>query len=68
METIEAKSSMWTLTVSIFSMFVGWIDANTLKESIVVAVIGTIIGYLGGKFLPWLEKLIIRKFFKKDEP
>lgn len=65
MEPVEVKSSAWALFSAMLSSSVGWISVQTLKETIVVAIVSTLIGYLIGKFLSWSEKKIKEKFNKK---
>lgn len=65
MEHIEIKSSATSLCGSVVGMMFGWIDVQMAQETIQVAVISTIIGYLGGKALSILEKYFIERFKRK---
>ncbi len=37
---------------------IGWLDANTLTEAIMLAVIGAVIGFLTNKLMKWAERKI----------
>jgi hypothetical protein len=65
MENIELKSSATSFVGSVLGMMFGWIDVNLAQETIQVAVISTIIGYLGGKLLAIIDKFVSEKFSKK---
>jgi uncharacterized membrane protein YfcA len=67
MEPENVKSSAFSLVMAMWSILVGWINVSTAKETIIVALISTLVGYLGSKFLKRIECLIKQKFFKKDE-
>jgi hypothetical protein len=51
----DAKSSIFTLLAALSSQELGWIKASTIYETIIVAVISTIIGFYGTKLLRYID-------------
>jgi hypothetical protein len=57
-EVEELKSMGLCFLGGILGIRFNWISASTIKETIVVAVISLIIGYLGNKLLVWADSKI----------
>lgn len=65
MESLELKSAGTSLAGSIISMTFGWIPVSVAQETIEVAIISLLIGWLGGKLLKKVDEYFDKKFRKK---
>jgi hypothetical protein len=57
----EVKTAIISFSGALVSGSIGWIQIQTLTETIVVAAISTIIGYYGGKLLKYIDEAIKKK-------
>lgn len=65
MDNIEIKSTASSLFGSVLSMVFGWIPVSVASETVQVAIISLIIGWIGGKILSRIDAYFTAKFKKK---
>lgn len=58
LDTSDARTSLFTMISSVLSGALGLIRIETVADAIVVAVIGTIIGFYGNKLLRKIDTSI----------
>lgn len=51
----DVKTSAFTLAAALSSQEIGWIKASTIYETVIIALISTVIGFYGNKLLRYVD-------------